>query len=466
MRRVRCPECERALNVPDDVGGKTVRCPGCRHTFKAPRRAEDEDEPRVAVRTEKPAARRATRDEEEEHDDRPRRRPARDEDEDDRDDRPRRRSVRDYEDDEDDRPRRKKRKKKANQKGLVGLIVLLAVVPFGLLLFLLSFWYEFAAGFGIFVGVVVMVAGGIMTWVVVRQNGGSLGMENVPYILRGGAALLIMQIKYALEMPRLLAAWVGLEVFGLVLMIACACVMGAVHPSSPGAASSGGSASTGGGSPGGGSSGGSQPREKPAPPKVTGDATLDQALADLGKSDESAVQGAIDKLSKTSVNGQHQALVAQKLAAHLNDSNPFVRRSAVQALGVWGTPNEVPALLNVLGTDDDFGARNNVLQVIGKFRDERALKPVALAFQDGRTRIDAAKAFKEMGPMAETEVLGLLNTFSTPEKVFDRNEVILILKDIGTLQSVPALQKEIAADNVHTKRNAQDAVAAIKARKQ
>jgi hypothetical protein len=32
---VSCPECRRALEVPEDYFGQTVRCPDCKHTFEA-----------------------------------------------------------------------------------------------------------------------------------------------------------------------------------------------------------------------------------------------------------------------------------------------------------------------------------------------------------------------------------------------------------------------------------------------
>jgi len=32
---VSCPECRRALEVPNDFFGRTVQCPDCKHTFKA-----------------------------------------------------------------------------------------------------------------------------------------------------------------------------------------------------------------------------------------------------------------------------------------------------------------------------------------------------------------------------------------------------------------------------------------------
>src|SRR5436190_2551856 len=36
MKNTTCPECKRALNVPEEAVGKRIRCPACRHNFLVP----------------------------------------------------------------------------------------------------------------------------------------------------------------------------------------------------------------------------------------------------------------------------------------------------------------------------------------------------------------------------------------------------------------------------------------------
>src|SRR5262245_6951881 len=76
---INCPNCSRALRVPDDLLGQSVQCPSCQTTFTA-----------NLPESSRPSGRAAPRDEPEEEP-APRRRAARDEDD---DDRPSRRSRR------------------------------------------------------------------------------------------------------------------------------------------------------------------------------------------------------------------------------------------------------------------------------------------------------------------------------------------------------------------------------------
>ena len=77
--QVRCPSCNAALRVPDNLLGKNVKCPKCQETFVA--EVEEPDDSEGIVR--EPASRRSSREpeeheeevlEEEEEEERPRRR--------------------------------------------------------------------------------------------------------------------------------------------------------------------------------------------------------------------------------------------------------------------------------------------------------------------------------------------------------------------------------------------------------
>ena len=82
MVKVRCPSCDKSLNVPDAYAGKKAKCPACQENLTLP-------EAPVEVTPLVPASSRSGPPPlpEEDYDDRPRRRPR----DDDYDDRPRRR---------------------------------------------------------------------------------------------------------------------------------------------------------------------------------------------------------------------------------------------------------------------------------------------------------------------------------------------------------------------------------------
>jgi hypothetical protein len=160
---------------------------------------------------------------------------------------------------------------------------------------------------------------------------------------------------------------------------------------------------------------------------------------------------------------KHRAEIAEKLVELTENDSPHIRRPAVVALGVWGSANDVPALIKAMEHDDPF-TRREALKVIGRFRDPQTLAPVIRCFRDFLTRADADTALREMGGMAEKDVLALLKE----NDVFLRKAAIEVLTDIGTDASVPALKEAVASTNIHHQRllePARQALAAIAARK-
>jgi HEAT repeat protein len=124
----------------------------------------------------------------------------------------------------------------------------------------------------------------------------------------------------------------------------------------------------------------------------------------------------------------------------------------------------VPALLAALA-HKDWLTRKEALKVIGRFKDRRTLEPVIISFRDTSTRREAGQALRDLGPMAEPDVLALLNG----DDLFLKRDAIGLLADIGTEKSVPALQKVAASTNIHDATHlrgpAEKALAAIDERK-
>jgi HEAT repeat protein len=168
--------------------------------------------------------------------------------------------------------------------------------------------------------------------------------------------------------------------------------------------------------------------------RITGDAALDKLLAEMGDRNPAVFQAAAEKLAAMQPN-EHRAVVAQKLAERANVQDVFVRRAAVKALATWATPSEVPALIGALRDEDPF-TRQEALKGIGPFRDERAVDLVVRCLREAVTRDDAVRAVLAMGSMAEKPILALLDQ----DDLFLRQAVVKLLADIGTRQSVPALE--------------------------
>ncbi len=196
--------------------------------------------------------------------------------------------------------------------------------------------------------------------------------------------------------------------------------------------------------------------DDPLPIKLTGDAALDAKLTELDHQDGARSKAAADSLIATAPN-EHRGAVASHVAERVKKAPPTSRTPLLRVLGAWGTPQEVPMLIGMLG-DADINTRNESLQALGKLKDERAVAPMVRCLLELRTQSNAEQSLKAMGPIAETEVLTVLNQKSTQL----RNAAIRILAEIGTQKSVPALEE--ASKAIATRSASQKAIAAINAR--
>ena len=153
-------------------------------------------------------------------------------------------------------------------------------------------------------------------------------------------------------------------------------------------------------------------------------------LADL-KSPAKA-RAAADKLAKGPANDQREQ-VAKALAKLLADKDDGMRTSAAKALAVWGSSDNVPALIKVLQSDNGF-LKSEAIKALGAIKDERGAE--AVAKQLPADRHNAREALEAMGPMAEPYVVPLLADLD--EGV--RSEACKILAKIGTDKSRSALE--------------------------
>ena len=143
------------------------------------------------------------------------------------------------------------------------------------------------------------------------------------------------------------------------------------------------------------------------------------------------------------------------------DTDPFVRMTAANFISNHATTNEVPILIKLL-KGADWGTRQPAIKALGKLKDPRAAQPLAdvLARNGNMFSSEVTSALVNLGAPAESPVLALLN---------DRNAetqrlACTILQQIGTDQSMDALQKLVADDDQSVSQAAADAIRSIKQR--
>ncbi|QJW97143.1 HEAT repeat domain-containing protein [Frigoriglobus tundricola] len=121
------------------------------------------------------------------------------------------------------------------------------------------------------------------------------------------------------------------------------------------------------------------------------------------------------------------------------DPQQSVRVEAVKSLGVWGTRDDVPTLIRALDHEDGATRRTAALAV-RRFRDDRAVPALVRRLGDPQCTGESAKALIDIGPAAERPVIPALASTDVTEQ----GAAIDVLKEIGTVDSVPALQKVVS----------------------
>jgi serine protease Do len=183
----------------------------------------------------------------------------------------------------------------------------------------------------------------------------------------------------------------------------------------------------------------------PSPPatETSPEEELDRLLKDLQspESDWSKQFQALSALARMTPIEARRDEVAGILDPRLTDLNSSLRSSALRAIGVWGTKQNVPTLLKLL-EHRDTSERWPVMRALGKIPDERAARALAERVKDSNDRLTAAQALREMGPLAEDVVLELLEH----EDYQVRYQACHVLGEIGGPKSIAALKRQMEQD--------------------
>jgi hypothetical protein len=202
------------------------------------------------------------------------------------------------------------------------------------------------------------------------------------------------------------------------------------------------------------------PPPPPAPPRKLAGADLDQIMADLKSPELETRRAALRQFNGAEVVSPSAELV-ELVAGLALDSDSFVRMTAANFLGTYGTTNQVPVLLKLL-KDSDWSVRQPTVKALGRLKDERAIQPLVDQVARGSNMYgqDASSALINFGAAAEKAVIGLLNERS----IETQRQACSILQQIGTSESLEPLQKLIGDSDQQVNQAAVDAVRAIKQR--
>ena len=110
---------------------------------------------------------------------------------------------------------------------------------------------------------------------------------------------------------------------------------------------------------------------------------------------------------------------------------------AVDALGVWGSSDNVPFLLGLVDGNDVF-LKQQALEALGRIRDPQGL-PIMLDSLEagGSIQYHARMGLKHYGSLAEPELLKRLEVDNARMQI----QLCEVLGEIGTAQSLPQLTR-------------------------
>jgi len=170
--------------------------------------------------------------------------------------------------------------------------------------------------------------------------------------------------------------------------------------------------------------------------QISGDRQLDQTLADLTGTDIPRIRAALRSLAQLRPDEASRLKVSRLLNAALLDSNIGIREDALNAVTVWGSPENTATLLKVLGEFQLGRSRDpRLIEVLGSLGDPRAAQQLAQGLTHVRERPMVGKALTAIGPGAEEAVLPFLQSPDQGARVM----ACRILGEIGTDKSLSPL---------------------------
>lgn len=203
----------------------------------------------------------------------------------------------------------------------------------------------------------------------------------------------------------------------------------------------------------------------PVPPRAGGPERppknvdpVQQALDDLSALDLFVRGRAADALARMKPDHPKRTEVARALEKLLHDPEAYPRQAAGRALSVWATRENVAALIDLL--KEPSSDKTEIIRLLGEFKDDRAIKPLADALRANTLRLAAVDALKNFGPKAEDEVILVLDD----RRFYAKQSACEVLKAIGTRKSLAPLEAVSKDRNRTTARIAQDALEAVRAR--
>lgn len=182
---------------------------------------------------------------------------------------------------------------------------------------------------------------------------------------------------------------------------------------------------------------------------------LDALIADL-QTNRRWKQAARELAKREPVPARQQE-VARLLENMIRNGGHFDKQAAADALGVWGSSENVPFLIRLLDGEDVF-LKRHVLPALGRLKDPRALPVLVESLQNIHVLSGAQSGLELFGSAAEPELLNALANGDWQQQ----QRICQILRKVGTRRSLPQLDALAGRGSIHVRPHAQTAAHAIR----
>ena len=162
---------------------------------------------------------------------------------------------------------------------------------------------------------------------------------------------------------------------------------------------------------------------------------IDQCLSDLQGFSAGKANQAAQKLQLAIPVDERREKVLAAMDAMVQEKNQNRRILAIATMATWAKPETVVRLIELLD-DPNLPIKLAVIDALEKTKDARAVDALANLVEQPETRVPAIKALQSFGGKAESAGLGLL---ANPASEV-RQQACRLLKEIGTEQSLTALE--------------------------
>lgn len=184
------------------------------------------------------------------------------------------------------------------------------------------------------------------------------------------------------------------------------------------------------------------------------------ALEDIKSPDVAQRTKAVRRIAATPPIEERRADIVSRLEGLLNDQGNDVRIAAVKGLGRWGGQKAIPLLAKRLEGFDP-GLHAAIIDVLAEMKGDEAAAAIAKRLPDVHDRGKVTQALKAMAaPAVEKAVLPLL----THRDPFVRTEIVKLLADLGSRDSIAPLEKLASDNNPFYSSAAKEALESVKDR--